>query len=330
DLMPEMLRQTRPDLFVHHFTHIPWPQPDAWRVLPSAMREAIFHGLLGSDIVGFHTTRYVRNFLLGCEELVGAAVDFSRGIVYHDGREVLVRSYPISVDADALRELARSDEIGQRRTEIAEIRREQLIVRVDRTDPAKNIVRGFHAFAELLHDHPELRGRVTFLALLQPSRQDIPQYAAYLQEIRDTVAAVNARFGEDDWKPIELRVADDLPMAVAAYTEYNVLLVNPVSDGMNLVAKEGLLVNENDGVLALSENAGAHAELGAIALTVHPFDIEQQARTLYQALTMPAAERRVRREVGAEIVCNNDVQKWLRRQLADIDSTRSRSATRVR
>jgi trehalose 6-phosphate synthase len=321
-----MVRATRPDLFIHHFTHIPWPQPEAWRLWPPRMREAVFRGLLGCDIVGFHTLRYVRNFLLGCEELLGAEVDFAASTVLYAGRETVVRHYPISVDEASLLELAASPEVADRRADIAATRTEKMVLRVDRTDPSKNIVRGFTAFARLLELHPDLCGRVAFLALLQPSRQDVPQYAAYLREIHETVDAINARFATPEWTPIDLRLADDLPAAIAAYATFDVLMVNPVFDGMNLVAKEALLVNETGGVLALSENAGAHAELGAVAITLHPFDIEQQADALYEALIMPLSERRARHEMGAAIVRTNDVQKWLQQQLSDIELLRGATA----
>jgi trehalose 6-phosphate synthase len=201
-------------------------------------------------------------------------------------------------------------------------------LRVDRTDPSKNIVRGFTAYARMLERHPELHGRVGFLALLQPSRQDVPQYEQYLRRVHEIVAEVNQRFARGGWQPIDLRLQDDLPSAIAAYTLFDVLMVNPVFDGMNLVAKEAMLANESDGVLVLSENAGAHDELGAIALSVHPFDVEQQANALYDALMMAPSERRTRHEVGADIVRTNDLQKWLQRQLADIELMRGAPATR--
>lgn len=327
-LVPEMVRAARSDLFVHHFTHIPWPQPDAWRLLPPAMRDAVFRGLLGADVVAFHTERYVRNFLLGCEELLGAYVDFRHGTVRFGGREIAVRYYPISVDEASLRAAAASGEVAERRAELSAGRADKLVLRVDRTDPSKNVVRGFEAFARMLELHPELRGRVTFLALLQPSRQDVPQYAEYVERIHEIVREVNGRFGTPEWTPIDLHLRDDFPSAVAGYTMFDVLMVNPVFDGMNLVAKEALLVNEMGGVLMLSENAGAHAELGAVALTLHPFDIEQQATALYEALTMPMAERLERQQIGAEIVRTNSVQKWLQHQLNDIDAIWKARATR--
>jgi trehalose 6-phosphate synthase len=326
-LVPELVRAERPDLFVHSFVHIPWPQADAWRVLPEAWRIAIFEGLLGSDIVAFHTERYVRNFLGGCRELLGLDVDFRHSSVRVDGREVAVRHYPISIDVSSLEETATGAEARHHRRELASNRPEHVILRVDRTDPSKNIVRGFRAFGRLLELHPELHGHVVFRALLQPSRQDVPQYAAYLREIEQAAAAVNAAHGSPSWTPVDLQLGDDFARTVAAYCDFDVLMVNPVADGMNLVAKEALVVNECNGVLVLSENAGAHDELGAVAVTVHPFDIEQQAHALHAAITMPLAERTRRREAGAHIVRTNDVRKWLERQLWDIELMHGPQAT---
>jgi trehalose 6-phosphate synthase len=194
----------------------------------------------------------------------------------------------------------------------------QLILRVDRTDPSKNIVRGFEAFATLLEDHPELVGRVSFLAILQPSRQDVPEYADYLAEIGAAVARVNAAHAREDYQPVDLRLVEDLAMAVAAYTVCDVLMVNALADGMNLVAKEAVVVNTRASVLALSENTGAHQELGAFAVTLHPFDIQQQADALYEALTMGRDLRRARREAAARVVEENDITKWLTAQLSDL------------
>jgi trehalose 6-phosphate synthase len=197
----------------------------------------------------------------------------------------------------------------------------QLVLRVDRTDPSKNIVRGFQAFATLLEDHPELVGKVRFLAVLQPSRQDVPEYADYLAEIGAVVARVNAAHARDGHEPIDLRLQEDLALAVAAYTVCDVLMVNALADGMNLVAKEAVVVNTRDSVLALSENTGAHQELGAFAVTLHPFDIQQQADALYEALTMDRGLRRARREAAAAVVEENDIAKWLTAQLADLGIT---------
>ncbi len=321
-LLPAMVRDARPDLVIQHFTHIPWPRPEAWRALPATMRHAIFRGLLGSDIIGFHTERYVQNFLAGCEELLGVRVDRRRSSVSFEGRDVAVRRYPISVDAAATRRFAAGNGVGERRRALEAELPEKVILRVDRADPAKNIVRGFEAFGLLLRAHPELRGRVCFLALLQPTRGEVKEYADYLGRIHAIVDAVNEEFGAGDWLPIDLRLVEDLALAYAAYGLFDVLLVNSLADGMNLVVKEALLVNERDGVIVLSERAGAGDELGAVALTVDPFDVDAQARALYEGLHMRADVRRRRLRAGAEIVENNGMQKWLRHQLSDIQLTR--------
>jgi trehalose 6-phosphate synthase len=318
-LVPQLVRERCPQALLHHFVHIPWPQPDSWRMLPPAMREPLLVGVLGNDVVGFHTERFARNFLLGCQELLDRPIDLRAMTVDAGGRTVRARWYPISIDTGAFEALAASPAVEEKRQALERQRREHLILRVDRTDPSKNIVRGFRAFDVLLDDHPELRGQVTFVALLQPSRQDVPEYADYVERIRRIVADVNLKHGSVDWQPITLRLEEDFEQAVAAYTVFDVLLVNSVFDGMNLVAKEAILVNRRDGVLALSENTGAHEELGAFAVTLHPFDIQQQADALWEALTMAPADRRDRREACAAVVRRNDVGRWLSRQLRDLE-----------
>ena len=208
------------------------------------------------------------------------------------GRTCLTRFHPASVDVDEFDALAASEAVLAAERELVAERPEFLVLRVDRTDPSKNVVRGFRAFARYLELHPEMHGRVGMLALLDPSRQDIPAYTAYLDAIEREAAAVNARFTRPGWNPLELRIEDDFPGAVAAYKQFDVLLVNAIVDGLNLVAKEAPLVNTREGVLVLSENAGAHEELHPWALTVNPFDLEGQAAAIHEALTMPEEERR--------------------------------------
>jgi trehalose 6-phosphate synthase len=192
-------------------------------------------------------------------------------------------------------------------------------VRVDRTDPSKNIVRGFRAYALFLEQHPEFHGRVTMLALLDPSRQDIPQYTEYLAAVEREAHLVNERFAREGWLPVDLQIADNFAQSVAAYKQYDALLVNPVFDGLNLVSKEAPLVNARDGVLVLSENAGSHEALGEWALTVNPFDIPGQAAAIRAALTMEAAERRRRIEGIRSCVREHDLGWWIAAQLADLD-----------
>ncbi len=317
-LVPDRVRRRCPDVFLHHFIHIPWPQPDAWRVLPPPMRTTLLTGILGNDVVSFHTERYARNFLLSCQELLELPVDLEDLTVAYDGRTVRARWYPISVDAQEFDRLARSPAVLEHEERLAARRRDHLVLRVDRADLSKNIVRGFKAYDVLLEDHPELSERVTFLALIQPSRQDVQQYLDYLERIRRVVADVNLKHGTADWQPIDLRLEENMDQAVAAYKLFDVLVVNAIFDGMNLVAKEAILVNQHDGVLALSENTGAYEEIGDFAVTLHPFDIQQQANALYEALTMDRDERRTRREACTEIIRNNDIGKWLVEQLGDV------------
>jgi trehalose 6-phosphate synthase len=202
---------------------------------------------------------------------------------------------------------------------LAERRPEKVILRVDRTDPSKNIVRGFRAFELYLDAHPEMHRRVVLLTLLDPSRQDIPEYAEYVGAIQREARRVNDRFQQGGWTPVDLQMNDDFPQAVAAYKDYDVLLVNAIFDGLNLVAKEAPLVNERDGVLILSENAGAHEELGDWAVTVNPFDVAGQAEAIHLALEMPAEERRDRLEAIQAWVREHDLAAWLVIQLEALD-----------
>jgi trehalose 6-phosphate synthase len=324
--LPELVRRARPDVFLHHFIHIPWTQSDAWRVLPSRIRAEIFGGLLANDIIGFHTRSYRRNFLQCCRDLMDLEVDFERGVVHCDGREVWVRAYPLPIDHRATRQLADGPRVAEFERELLRRRRDFLILRVDRADLSKNVLRGFSAFDLFLDQHPEFRERVTFVAQLMPSRTDVPEYAEYLERIEALVAVVNHRHGTPDWMPIQLKLRDDVEEAMAAYKHYDVLLVNAMFDGMNLVAKEGPIVNRRDGVSVLSENTGAHEELGEYALSVNPFDIQELADSIHAALDMSAAERKRRAEGLIEIVTSRDPGDWIDEQLADIRAKRTTAA----
>ena len=322
---PRLVRDARPDVVTSHFVHIPWPEADYWHALPPELRVAVHEGLLASDVVGFHTERWRRAFLLAVERLLGARVDHDAGTVEHGGHTTRVVARPISVDPAEFDRLADDPGVLEREAALVARRPEQLVLRVDRTDPSKNIVRGFHAYGLLLERHPELHGRVGMAALLAPSRQDIPEYADYVAAVEAAAREVNERFGRDGWQPVELDVADDFLRSVAGYKQFDVLLVNPVFDGLNLVTKEAFLVNEHDGVLVLSENAGVHEELGEWALTVNPLDVSGQADALYEALALEPAERRRRAEAIRAHVREHDIREWVDAQLADLDAVRSSS-----
>jgi trehalose 6-phosphate synthase len=319
-LTPELVRSALPDAVLQHFIHVPWPEPRYFKVLPTSMREPILKGLLANDIIGLQTSPDVHNFLRCCDELMGLRVAEAEGAVLYGGRVVWIRAYPVSIDFDAMVQLGESPAVRAIEDEVASWRPEKLIVRVDRTDPAKNLVRGFLAYERLLEDHPEHHGRVALWAFLQPSRQDVDAYRDYLKVVTSTVDRINSRFGRQDWTPTRLELGEDLHRAVAAYRSYDALLVNPILDGMNLVAKEGPVVNQRSGVLILSESAGAHEELGAYAISINPFDVELTAGALHRALEMGLPERHDRSHAIKQIVAINDVARWIRHQLEDIRS----------
>ena len=318
-LAPRFVRTRKPEAALSHFVHVPWPEPDYWRVLPEAIRVALHDGLLANDVVGFHTDRWRQNFMRSCVDIVGAEGNFVDCTAEYDSRRVFATYHPISVDPGEFDELSNSAEVLDREEQLIGARPEKLILRVDRTDPSKNIVRGFRAFERLLEANPDLHGRVGMLALLDPTRQDIPEYSEYLGAIQRTARAVNDHFQSEQWTPIEVRIEDNFLDAVAAYKQYDVLLVNAIFDGLNLIAKEAPLVNERDGVLILSENAGAHEELAEWAVTVNPFDIAGQAEAIRLALEMPAEERHRRLDALQGHLREHDLEEWVEAQLADLD-----------
>jgi trehalose 6-phosphate synthase len=319
-IAPRIVRDARPETRLVHFVHIPWPGTDSWSVLPAEIRRAIHDGLLANDVVGFHTRRWRRNFMRVAEDTVGAVSDWTRDVLGYDGRRVVVTAAPISVDTAEFDDLARSRAVLEAGERLARRRPEKLILRVDRTDPSKNIVRGFRALELYLDAHPEMHGRVGLLALLDPSRQEIPEYAEYVGAIQREARRVNDRFQRDGWLPIDLETSDNFPQAVAAYKDFDVLLVNAIFDGLNLIAKEAPLVNERDGVLILSENAGAHEELGDWALSVNPFDVAGQADAIHRAVEMPVEERRERLDAIRSWVREHDLAAWIELQLQALDA----------
>jgi trehalose 6-phosphate synthase len=320
---PKTIRRERPDVFLHHFVHIPWTQPDTWRVLPTRIRNDIYEGVLSNDIVAFHTVSYRDNFLQCCRELLdNVEVEFEAGIVRTEDREVWVRAYPLPISAESFERNAQRPSVHEYERAILRRRREHLILRVDRADLSKNVLRGFKAFDLFLEQHPEFLEEVTFTAQLVPSRQDVPEYQEYLEKIEALVAVINHRHGTTDWMPIELKLRENLEEAIASYKHYDLLIVNAMFDGMNLIAKEGPLVNERNGVSLLSENTGAHEELGEFALSVNPFDIQEQADAIHRALTMKAEERSWRAKGLKEIVTRRDPGDWVDDQLADIERKR--------
>ncbi|MFD6179844.1 trehalose-6-phosphate synthase [Streptomyces goshikiensis] len=301
-LVPGELRELRPDLRISHFTHTPWASPEFLDMLPGDVRRQLMRGMLGADVAGFHTRAWADGFL-ACAEPQGP------------GRtEVAV--FPLGVDGDELRELAHRPEVDDKLAALrAEVGDRKAIVRVDRTELSKNIVRGLLAYRELLTVHPEWRGRVVHLASAYPSRQDLAVYRAYTEAVAELAERINAEFGTEDWQPVLVSVKDDFARSLAAYRMADVALVNPVRDGMNLVAKEIPVVSDGGCALVLSTGAGAYGELREDALTVNPFDVTETARALHTALSMPAAERAERTERLAAAATALPPSAWFEAQL---------------
>ncbi len=325
-MVPLFLRELLGDrVQIQPFIHIPWPGPDAWRILPREIRDPIIQSLLASDRVGFQTRKDAFNFVQTCRFYIPDA--HSRGArdaIHYQGRRVEARAYPISIDVDKVEALAEEAQTHLLKAQLlTTIGDRQLILRVDRVEPSKNILRGLLAFREMLAEYPQHRGKVNMLALLVPSRMEVTEYQDYLREIMAEAGMINAEYADEFWEPVRIIVGNNYHRAIAAMQLYDVLLVNPIADGMNLVAKEGTLVNQRDGVLVLSEHAGAFYELGDHAMVVSPFDVYSTARGLHEALTMPRDERASRAAALRKLVRGSGVREWFRDQVADATSAAS-------
>ncbi len=315
----EPIRRARPKAVLSHFTHIPWPPSSIWLAIAPAIREGIAVGLLANDVVGFQTARYAHNFMRMVETFVpDAKVDYQTRTVRRRRRTTHVRHYPISIDVDATTRIATSRAARRRADQLLGATRERVIVRVDRLEPSKNIVRGFLAYEALLQRHPRLRGRVSFLAFLVPSRTGLREYGDYGRSVQNEVDRINARFGRAGWRPIQIFYENDYAQALAGLSIADVVLVNPLVDGMNLVAKEAVVVSERDAVLVLSESAGAFDQMADGVLAVASADVLGTSQALMAALEMPIEERRRRRAKLRRGVEREDITWWLRRQLEDL------------
>lgn len=314
----QMRRRERPTLL--HFVHIPWPDPTYWRILPGAMRQAILDGLCAVDLLGFQTREDGLNFIRTCESFLPGAYNYRRGRIWYRNHATHVRDFPISIDVNALRGYAASPEVVEC---LPEIRRmvgdRQLILRIDRIEPSKNIIRGFQAFEDLLERHPEHRRQVKFLALLVPSRLNVIEYQNYLAELMAAAGRINAQYGDGDWEPVRVLVGENYSRAVAAMQLYDVLLVNAIADGMNLVAKEGPIVNQRDGVLILSERTGARQQLEPGAMVIAPCDVYGTAEALHQALLMSQEERQERTARLRWLIEREDLGMWIIQQLRALE-----------
>ncbi len=319
-LVPRFIREQmegEPQPVLVHFVHIPWPGPEYWQILPPAMRQAILDGMCAADVLGFQTREDGLNFIRTCEShLPRSKVKYRKSTVKYRGHKAHIYDFPISIDVNALRQTAISEEVAEYREELQEIVGDNdLVLRIERIEPSKNIVRGFHAFGELLKLHPEHLGKVKFLALLVPSRLGVNEYQDYLDELMAAAGQINAAYGTGDWEPVRILVGENYPRAVAGLQLYDVLLVNAIIDGMNLIAKEGPVVNQRHGALILSERTGARQQLESGAQIISPCDVYATGEALHQALTMDAERRRTRAERLRRLVEDEDITAWLCSQL---------------
>jgi trehalose 6-phosphate synthase len=305
-LVPGMLRELRGDLRIGHFSHTPWAPVDYFRMLPDDIAEQILRGMLGADRLGFLTRRWADAFTDCCTRILGGTTGTRIGV------------HGLGADADFLRERAGRPDVGER---LAALREQvgpdrKVIVRVDRTELSKNIVRGLHAYELLLENRPELREKVVHVAFAYPSRQDLAVYRDYTDEVSRVAEAINSRFGTAGWTPVVLHVKDDFARSLAAYRLADVALVNPIRDGMNLVAKEVPVVSDEGCVLVLSREAGAFEELGEDALVVNPYDVSGTASALGAALDMALDERAERTKRLAAAGTALPPGQWFLEQLA--------------
>ncbi|MGW0907061.1 alpha,alpha-trehalose-phosphate synthase (UDP-forming) [Streptomyces sp. NPDC002853] len=306
-LVPGMLRELRPDLRIGHFSHTPWAPVDYFRMLPDDVAEQLLRGILGADRAAFLTGRWADAFQECCVAVLGGTSGTRIGV------------HGLGADADFLRERSRRADVEERlvalREQIGGSGDRKVIVRVDRTELSKNIVRGMLAYGELLESRPEWRERVVHVAFAYPSRQDLPVYREYTAEVQRVADEINSRFGVEGWTPVVLHVKDDFARSLAAYRLADVALVNPIRDGMNLVAKEVPVVSDDGCVLVLSREAGAYEELGEDAVVVNPYDVTGTAVALHAALTMPEAERAERTKRLAAAATALPPAQWFLDQL---------------
>ncbi len=322
-LAPRIVRERRPDACLLHFVHVPWPSAGEWSCVPIDYVFAIYRGLVANDVIGFQTQGDAARFLDGAQRfLPGATIMRAPDEIFWRGHRTQIRVYPIAVTPAAVYASSQTEEAQAVSKQILRDmgigRQRKLILRVDRLEPTKNIVRGFAAYEQVLERHPELLERVTFLALLVPSREGLAEYQHYADEVRCAIDHINRRFGTQSWQPIAAIFGNDHARALACMQYYDVLMVNPLADGMNLVVKEGGLLNCRDGAIILSRTAGAYEQLRAGVLGIDPSSVDSTAAALYQAITMP---QRQRAELASEvraILLQEDASRWLRSQSDDL------------
>ena len=320
-LLPEFVRRDLPEAIIQHYVHVPWPTPLYWNLIPRHIVRRICESLCSADVVGFQTSMDRNCFLDTVAEFVPESrIDRQSCIIELDGRACYARVYPGSINVAEVQHIAEAPRTIEYEAKLKAEAAEATIVRIDRAEPNKNIVRGFRAYDQLLTGHPEMKGRVKFLAFLVPSRTHLRQYQRYMDEVQQSIQQVNKNHGAGRWQPIVPYLENNYTRAIAGMKLYDALLVNTLVEGMNLVAKEGPVVNQRNGVLVLSQSSGAHSQLAAGAISVAPTDIAGTSDALYRAITMSAKERKQRASTLYHSICRNDNEDWLRRQMEDVSA----------
>jgi len=328
-LCPSFIRLKLRETFLSHFIHIPWPQSDYFKILPHYMRESIIHSLLANDLLGFHIPRYVDNFLGTCEEFADK-IDYENQIVHLNDNVTHVKSYPISVDSKGIKKLAASKDVLEKEKIVKNIKGDKfLFYRTDRADLSKNILRGFKAFDMFLEKHPEYIEKVVFLTTGKPTRQQIKEYKNYLNDVHRIIKKLNHKYAKNNWKPVECLFKADYNLVVAAFKNYDCIIVNPISDGMNIVPKEAAVVNEKNGILILSETAGCFDEIKEETIPVNPYDISETAEAYYKAITMGENDRKKRLINLNRIVANRNIYDWISNQFRDIKTIQEEMSMQV-
>ncbi|HEY3715461.1 MAG TPA: trehalose-6-phosphate synthase [Jatrophihabitantaceae bacterium] len=303
-LAPRMLRELRPDVRIGHFTHTPWVPPEYFRMLPDDVVRDLLDGLLGAHLIGFHTDRWAKHFADCCAELLGRA----------PGSRLEV--FPLSTDADEMHERAYERDVNRAVRGLRDTVGDRLVIgRVDRTELSKNVLRGLLAYRELLRTRPEWHDRVVHVVYNYPSREDLPEYREYTAAVERLAREIDDEFSTDDWTPLVLEIADDYPGSLATMRRSDVIFVNSVRDGMNLVVLEAIVVSERDPAVVLSRDAGAAETLGEDALLVNPFDVSETAAALHEALAMPEDERLARAQRLRKKAVALPPAPWFRAQL---------------
>ncbi len=327
-LVPSMLRELRPDARIGFFLHVPFPSPEVFETLP--WRAPILHGILGADVIGFHTTGYAKNFRTTASEVANARpVAGENGVLRVNGRIVRVQTHPIGIDFAEFERLARSDEVEAELRRLREqARGRKIILGVDRLDYTKGILRRLLAFDQLLEQEPHWRDDVMFVQVGVPSREKVEAYARLRRSVNELVGRINAHHGSTMSAPVRF-LYRSLSKAhlIALYRAADVMLVTPLRDGMNLVSKEYVASRVDDrGALVLSEFAGAAAELRE-AFIVNPYDLGAIVTALKKTLTMKGEDQATRMRALRRRVARGDVHAWVRRFVRELEDSRQPDAS---